>query len=179
MPPQWKRQLQARLIVPIVAFCAVSVVALSQVRMLCELGDKLHSANSHSHSSPGSSLDSSHDSSADGTEHHNGSTDEGTHTRKAVSSGDATHSHDHAHSGASDSEEGEESCCDSISSGQWASGPTIVQVEPSSFLHVLVFTILRYDPSILAVTKEQLRLSRSNAPPPLSLSHIPTTVLLI
>lgn len=166
------------------ALFVFSMALASQARILCEFQESYSAHAGHSHtSSTGSHKHDStsydgHDHAGSGSQEQNGHHGPGhSHDRPASEADPASVAK--LPSGEEDSSSSQKNCCGSMSELPFGRIPDQAQVTPSSLLFIASYVLLPRLPVLTSGHKQQLRLVRQNAPPRFSLSHIPTTVLLI
>ncbi len=138
----------------LVAFCSLSTVALAEYLVLCEIGETVTAIRPIQGEVNGHSHDSEHS-------HSHGLTENQPEGHAPVSSNE------------------EEECCDSISPIELSAQAYSPEICPLFLTALLSWTWTTVDPSILLRTSLIFRAVQMNAPPPFSLSHIPTTIFLI
>jgi len=179
----------------VVFLCAMSVVGLSQFRILCELGEAAELLQSSSQLGDGSHEHHQH-SSNDQTaskEAHRAHGHAHAHDQGHSHSGDAPHSHSkqsraHAdHQGHSSvgnvahekkGSQQDDPCCSATGFTEFNVSKSLAHFSPAFVTALIQYVVAVLDPTDIFAERRSEHFAKLNAPPPISL-HIPTTILRI
>lgn len=174
----------------VVLSCAVSLVAFSQFRIRCELGDaaEFFHASGHSHANHHHS-ESSQVVSDDARGHAQAVSHEYAHAH-GIPHSHAKNNHQHAettqqeHGAASkvaNAQKGskeDDACCSSTGFTEFNVSKSFAHLSPAFITALIQYVIAVLDPVDVSLDLRSELFAKLNAPPPLS-PHIPTTILRI